>query len=482
VSFVGANCASEGDETGRTWHRREAMNRAALAVCLSLAACVAPGVADVRLVDSVRIDLGEAEPGRLKWLSANARFVALYFGGEANDSGRACVDPRLVLFDTVRGTRENLEEIVAVDPRGRYAVALLGSQLWLLDSETGLRDDLALRGADLTRDDGPCRGGRQAAFDPWGNELLYLRTDPTRAVVRRLATGEEYEVAGPARPVIRAAPLGHPGWVRFDIVRPSWRQALRPLDLCCRPPIDPPWDDEDDSWPWYTLRHRDGRTATEDFAEQSALFWPSPLDYEPPEREFDTPECRAHARVSPEAVHLSCVSDERMLWPKTGRTVVLENFRGWIGEPVLAGDGRLWRAAWVSQGHGVRFARVDLADGRIELGPEALSFNWERESRQDRHGWLLGRNYRSDPLAFAYDPKTGRSREIAGADVLAPGLVVVDGQHFAVDVSGARRIRLDSEPVTVSENGCALMSPTRPEPGAPATWSLQCPIDRTLRF
>ncbi|WAS94224.1 hypothetical protein [Nannocystis punicea] len=456
------------------------MNRAVLAGCLSLAACVAPGVADVRLVDSVTIDLGEAQPGRLKWLSANARFVALYLGVDARASDRACADPRLVLFDTVRGTRENLESIVAVDPRGRYAVALLGSQLWLIDSETGLREDLARRGADLTRDDGACWGGRQAVFDPWGQELLYLRTDPTRAVVRRLATGEEYEVAAPERPVIRATPLGHPGWVRFDMRRPSsWRHAAEPPDPCCRPPVDPLWEDED-SWPWYSLRHRDGRTMDEDFADDAALLWPSQPHIST--ESFSTSECRANERVSPEAVHLSCTSDERLLWPTTGRTVVLENFRGWIGEPVLASDGRLWRAATVSQGHGVRFARVDLTDGRIELGPEALSFNWERGSRQDRRGWLLVKNYRSDPLAFAYDPVTGRTREITGADVLAPGLVVVDGQHFAVDVSGARRIRLDSQPAAVSENGCALMSPTRPETGALATWSLQCPTERTLRF
>jgi len=78
--------------------------------------------------------------------------------------------------------------------------------------------DLAAGGADLTGDRMRCVGGRQAAFDPWGAELLYLRADPDRAVVRRLRTGEEYEVRAPSRMVWRAEPTGAPGWVRFHVV------------------------------------------------------------------------------------------------------------------------------------------------------------------------------------------------------------------------------------------------------------------------
>ena len=146
---------------------------------------------------------GAGRYGFVEWMSADARLVALRTFGRpprVSHHGESGLKAQLELVDTTTGQREQPDDIVAEDPRGRYIVVRAGKQMWLIDSETGKRDDLAARGADLESDENACLPPRHALFDATGTHVLFIRKGPDRLVQRDLQSGVETEIAaGPGR-------------------------------------------------------------------------------------------------------------------------------------------------------------------------------------------------------------------------------------------------------------------------------------------
>ncbi|WAS90912.1 hypothetical protein [Nannocystis punicea] len=481
---------------------------------LSLVACTAKPAPMVREVagEPEVIELGERRPGELKWMSANARLVALYVYADEESRQRHGMDvpPLLMLYDTVEGTRRMIEEIVATDPRGRWAVALAGKHLWLLDGETGARDDLAARGADLTGDRQRCWGqGRQAIFDPWGSELLYLRTDPDRAVIRRLRDGQEREVAAPPYKLWRAEPTGAPGWVRFLVVPRDtdgdgaltfpWR------DHTCEPWID--WRDWDDVFMTQPTRMGDLAAvvlADADGARVHSGYGavPQPMKQESGEpwvpfgadmyglfgvtnevvradgTSVGTPaECDWSQQFEAVAAALVCPEGMRELRSVSGGVQTIAGLQRLFMRPALGRDGALWSAAWVKVDGREQLGRIDLAGGSLELGRGEVELpRDEYRVAQDRRGWLVGGGR-------AYQVTTGRSRRMpAHEKTRQAGMIEIDNRVFALDLEGARMLPLASRPKAVAENGCALVAPGGGESDIAGTWALICPPGRALRL
>ncbi|MDC0716926.1 hypothetical protein [Nannocystis bainbridge] len=483
-------------------------------VALSLAACTAkpaPMVHEIAGEPEV-IELGERRPGELKWMSANARFVALYVYTDEESKRKLGLDvpPLLMLHDTVAGTRRMIEEVVATDPRGRWAVALAGKHLWLLDGETGTLDDLAARGADLTGDRQRCWGqGRQAMFDPWGGELLYLRTDPDRAVIRRLSDGHEREVVAPPYKLWRAEPTGAPGWVRFLVVPRDtdgdgaltfpWR------DHTCEPWID--WRDWHDAFMVPPTRMGDLSAAVLADAGGARVYSgykaaPQPMEEESGEpwvpfgadtygtfgvtsgvvhadgTSVDAPVgCEWRQEFAAVAAALVCPEGVRELRSVIGGAQTIAGLQKLFMLPVLGRDGALWSAARVKVDGRELLGRIDLADGSLELDRGGVELPPDEHSvRQDRRGWLVGSRH-------AYQVTTGRSRRMPPHEkTRQPGVIEIEDRVFAVDLEGARMLRLASRPEAVAENGCALVAPDDGEPGSAGTWALICPPGRALRL
>ncbi len=86
--------------------------------------------------------------------------------------------------------------------------------------------------------------------------------------------------------------------------------------------------------------------------------------------------------------------------------------------------------------------------------------------------------FESDAQVHAYDPGSGRSWLIPGA-THNRGRIGRDRQGYAVDLAGARLLRLADRPDAVAENGCVVQASgeQQPEDGKPARigpWSLLC--------
>src|SRR5689334_16850264 len=107
--------------------------RIGIALPLLLAACIERSPHEPAEVPAVTITLESSAGHQLEWMSANARHVVTVRPptGTAGNSA-----PRRFLYDTVRGTREEIDALVTHDRRSRHFIIQLGATRWLLDAET----------------------------------------------------------------------------------------------------------------------------------------------------------------------------------------------------------------------------------------------------------------------------------------------------------------------------------------------------------
>lgn len=439
--------------------------------------------------------IGSATPGRVAWLAGNARFAAITVQPTRDEP----CDPRdrPTLHDLETGHSERLESLTAIDPRGRYLVFAAGARLWLLDSDTGARTQLAARGAAPRHTGGPCVFDRRAAFDATGRHLTYLRgaRSAEQVIWHDLATGHEVTVALPpaARPLWRAEPSVTPGWLRVFSVPidndEDGRRSFPTPEAGARPTHHGP-----DAVQSHTLALSDtpplaGEAGHTDFGYTplgTDLFAALHYNHAPltvPRRASPSlpPECRAASGIdgSP-AVLLHCNPEDRLWWPRSHHTLELTS-GGLLGEdPHRADDGHLWLAARVSiQPHQTHLVRVDTTTATAFAGPRILldaQAAGEEFMQADRRGWL----YFNNPAGLlAHHVATGATRAHLGAfaDKLRPGAAELHGRWYALDPARARMHPLPAAPLAVADNGCALVG-SNPTPVLRATrgpWTLHCP-------
>lgn len=134
-------------------------------------------------------DIGSAGPLRLLDASASGAWVALCDG-----------QPKTAKLVLGSGSGEEIDDLLARDPSGRYVVVLKGGRALLVDALSGTRVDLTELGADVRRLRADYAEHRSLSFDASSRYLAYLKNAghaPT-VVVRELASGDERTfAAGP---------------------------------------------------------------------------------------------------------------------------------------------------------------------------------------------------------------------------------------------------------------------------------------------
>jgi hypothetical protein len=444
--------------------------------------------------------------GFVEWMSADARLIALRTftrPPRISHHGEDGLHARLELVDTTTGKREQPDDLIAEDPRGRHIVVRAGKHLWLIDGETGKRDDLAARGAELESDGNACLPPRQALFDATGTHVLFIRKGPDRLVQRDLQSGVETEIAaGPGRlwAAISEGPDEHP----LLIVVPKDSNGDKKISLpsqrttcACR---------------WCgrfamasSSRGFDGdafKFVAVDGARRVDVASPGiPLGADVFAEDSEGPLTRADGspyplpqgcqqpqvvRGSP-AVLLTCDTRGGVLWPATGKHDELADpVRPLANASARRHDGRrLVGATLGTEGAAQQLVTLDLERGTSTPGPKISGVG-----AVDRRGHVLA----CDAAGIVgHDTLGGATRRLVGAAVVTgrPGLVHLGGRLHAVD--GARGLahalpeaapardgkndiaRRSAVPVAVAENGCVLLRAGAGDAVDVGPWTVQCP-------
>lgn len=435
---------------------------------------------------------GGEHPGFVWWASTNARLVAVYrfldgppsFGHHGEAMGAA---PTLTLYDTVSGRGDDWDELVTADPAGRYAVMRRGATLMLFDSDDGVRTDLSAAGADASPDSNACLPPRQAAFGPLGRTLAWSRREPTRVVLRFMASGVTTTAPIGDALLWRAEPAATPGWfVAREVAADSDGDGERTFpqqrtSCSCR------WCNRfAASYGFYgwggddftsvlvgpggervaldTARELVGDAALVD-AEGGALTRLDGTAIAPPEG------CVVSAIVvGAPALALACEGESRLWWPSAGRSAALgANIELVSRRAIVGSDGYVWGAVRVL-GDTPRIARLRFDDGRLEVGPMVGEAVTPHPS-----GWLLADDGEGGTLAF--DVARGRSLSLdvqgrrAGLSITRSDDDVV---VLAPDI-GAYGV-LDGAPAHTTPSGCAVLPASASERGLEqGPWRLRCP-------
>ncbi len=113
-----------------------------------------------------------------------------------------------------------IDDFLGSDPTGQYVIFRKANEVWLLDTTSDARVDLAAAGADLADDASSYTPHRALSFDPMGRRLAYLRQGPdgTDVVIHDLKTGSEREYPAGRGTVGRIAFEPDGQFVRLDVV------------------------------------------------------------------------------------------------------------------------------------------------------------------------------------------------------------------------------------------------------------------------
>ena len=155
-------------------------------------------------------DIGNGGPIQLLASSSSGAWVAL--------CDTAAKTASLVLGS---GLGENIDELLAQDPSGRYVVTARDGVATLVDTLLGTRVDLSALGADVRRVRADYAEHRTLSFDGSGQHLAYLRksAQASQLVVRALPDGAEQVVAVGPGEVFRLKLSADARYVTFDALR-----------------------------------------------------------------------------------------------------------------------------------------------------------------------------------------------------------------------------------------------------------------------
>lgn len=440
------------------------------------------------------LQVGAAKPGFVWWMSHNARFAAIYTFAEAPQFGHHGEvrggEPTLTLHDTVARREDVIDELVATDPHGRWLVALKGPALWLIDAESGEREDLAAGGAVVAADQNRCMPPRQADFDALGEQVVYMRGDDT-AVIRRLVDGSEQTLRASGK-LWRIGAVGQPRAALLVVV---------PEDSDKDGTIGLPRQKTSCACRWcgrFAASHGfygwagDAYRFTMVEGEQTTILkgpvqWLAPGVFADPEdgapRRGDEAIALPNGCTEPQvfagspAVMIACGPKDRLWWPATGVTAELGFAAEVIEDGVVrAADGKLVLGLRLGppDGPGV-LAGFDAADGaRVAESVEITG-----KPRADRRGRVL---VHEGEVVTAFDLRRGTSRTFTGKaiDVGAlrqqvAGTLEILGKLYAVDPGRGLLHELTAQPAVVAENGCALVPAASADRLDTGPWTLRCP-------
>jgi hypothetical protein len=146
----------------------------------------------------------------------NTRLAAV--ARDHRDTAGDTLQPYLVIGS---GPGTSIDDFVAGDPTGRWIVVTKSMCVYLVDALTGRAS--ALSGADGRPGDTVARPHRAATFSADGHELLYIRSDGSRAVViqRNLPSGRERRIDPGAGELNRAFFDRSGRFVVMDMIVPN---------------------------------------------------------------------------------------------------------------------------------------------------------------------------------------------------------------------------------------------------------------------
>lgn len=145
----------------------------------------AGGTAEPSKASAAPLALGRAESIAIEALAANGRWLAYCQPTEdADGDGKREVrtgprgEPRgdgASVFYATGGEARPIDELLAFDASGRFAIVRSESKPWLYDSENGMSADLSPLAPDLRADEEFSLVHRALSFDRRGQKLLVLR-------------------------------------------------------------------------------------------------------------------------------------------------------------------------------------------------------------------------------------------------------------------------------------------------------------------
>lgn len=434
---------------------------------------------------------GDTHLGFVEWLERDGRFVVYYqFDRDTDEDGDITVSfgdhgeplgdlPTVYTKMLPAGSTQSWSELIATDPNGRWVVLRDDDELYALSA----RKRWKVEDADLRPDKSPCNPSRQAAIDPTGTWMSYLRREPHRAVLRNLETGEEREYKAAAE---------------------LWRAEPTPLGWAVlRESADDTDGDGDVTWPqregtcvctWckrFATSLGEGRRVGD--TPRTVLVSPgnkrhegftAPLPVAPdtvwslsrnalftaanePRQLGPAKNCRPLAiPLGGRRLVLRCGTDTIVWEPSSGeRTPVKETVES-LEMYVPPREHHIAVRVTDTDG-GRKIGRLNLATGQVEVGPSSVVFGPGHPS-----GWYLTRD---ETHLHAFDVSTGSTSSMeVRAGTLGQLVAESEGKWLVVDPTNGKFKKLDARPEFVASNGCYVepLPAKRPVKGP---YQLTCP-------
>lgn len=481
--------------------------------------------------------------GAVHWVSDNGRFVVLILFSERPEFSPIGEpingETQIKLFDLLRGDEQIIDEITTSDRSDRYLVFRDGDSLWILDSESGERRDLAESGADLRDDDIACFRPRQVAFDQISNFLAFVRADGPSVVVQNLLTNEETSFEIEDGFPWRFRPTSLPEWIVVHRIESrsesgDWQFPTVAENCACEwcSNFATRWSIgrfEDDDFFSYFLGPNNEMISLEGWrplvGPMAQLLEPAGSgiradgysreqgeDARPPEG------CQRISRrvLGVEQTIVRCENASALFWPSTGRLVELTDFVGrylMIQQSVLDSNGHHWTVVVVESEEGQRIGRLRMEDGWLGIGPLISS----PPSILDPSGWCIEP---SEQGAVGINVVDGRviSIEISDIDIFqgdrirlvtpepevdqqqapqrrslsSPPTYQPDrGRWIIIDPGNAESYEIQGDPEMQTSRGCFVrgeevalgmprlpMSPSPTGPIEQGPWTITCSLSR----
>ena len=369
--------------------------------------------------------------------------------------------PTPVTVDISTDEVETWDEVVALSALGRWVVMRKGKRLVAISADKRW----TIEGADLSDNEDPCVPSRKASVEPGGRWMTYLKTDPTRAVVKNLATGAEREFVV-KRPLVRADPTPL-GWVvtrelaedtdgNGELEPPS-RQGGCVCLWCNRfarsvgsgkmvgdDPVTVLIDPEGNRYESFRSPLPVAENAVWDLA-RNALFTPEGE----PMKLGDGSKCGALAiPLGAGKIVVRCGMETSVWDPSTGTSIPVEGKLDAVELFVPPrGDWVAMRVADDDGGH--RLGRLNVVDGRLETGPSAKMVGASHPS-----GWVLGSD---GERMVAYDVNTGQSTTFDLKPARLAALAALVGEQWVVvDPSDGEWVQVPERPAFIASDGCHI--------------------------
>jgi len=457
-----------------------------------------PTAADGRIVGTTdREEFGGEQYGFGWWMTNDGNLVALYRfqGDEAptfGQHGETENAPTLEVFDLRANNIQNYDELVTADPLNRMAVFRESSHLWLLKFDDTEREDLTIRFADPEGDENPCMQPRQVAFDALGDYIGWIRRSPDKVVVEEVGNrggSEGFEVQTPRGRLWRIGVPSLTGWaVMREVPRDTNRsrsidfptQATSCVCLWCERFAASSgvhgW--EGDAFKSF-LTGPEGRFEVEGEVIPLGNTTYGDLENRRILRSDGSPfplpsGCGAasFAHGMPVAIAECDGGASMLVAPESEGAVMLDEpvTVPTLSTPVRDDEGSHWIGVLVGSSD-KRLGRLRLEDGRLEVGPAAISM----AEAPHFSGWQM---FQTSEGAAALHVGEGRVRALE-----VPGVTAVEGLYASIGRGGyvalspetGYAFRTSLKPYLTTADGCALQ-PARAEGELEfGPWRVRCP-------